>query len=441
MSPGVMVMLGALCLSCASPPSRVAPPIAPAGTPSSSAPPSPSSPAPSASVPVAALTGAAGRPLWTRDGTPTDRAVTAGDAVVALERPAPPSATLVPAPTGATPPPATPTPSGAATAPYRLVVLDAANGKARATHRLRGGDGRTAPPGPLTAKAYRGAPVAALTRPDPSASGSSIEEAYDPAGRRVWKSPRDGLRLFGDEGGYATADGYTKPPIGGPLTPIRQLLTLGGADIVTFGPATDEQVAFVHGGVAVVTRGSGFRVVTVARRPRTLWSSSRAAPDGFGRATPIFVLGDRLLVEWDDANSRHLLGLYDLATGRQRWRSASLPGAVTQGAVVADADSHIAVMGSDGAGPTLGVDVRTGRLAWRIASRQNVRPVAGARGRVYGMSGDTALAIDARTGRTTTLGTHVEIVGLTADGVLVLHGATGPISGRIWALRPPATGP
>jgi hypothetical protein len=293
----------------------------------------------------------------------------------------------------------------------------------------------------LSAKAYRRAPVAALSLPDHSGSSTTIEEAYSPAGRRVWRSPRGGLQLFGDEGEYTTADGYTKPPIGGPLTPVQQLKTLAGADIATFGPANGDQVTFVHGGAAVVSRGQGFRVATVTRRQRTLWSSSRAAPHGFTSATPVSVLGDRLLVEWADTASHHLLALYDLATGRQAWRSQSLPGAVTQGAVVEDADSHIAVIGSDGTGPTLGVDIRTGKIEWSIASRQNVRPVAGAPGRVYGASGDTALAIDARTGGITTLGTHVEIIGLAGDDVLVLRGATSPIAGRIWALRPSAARP
>ena len=152
------------------------------------------------------------------------------------------------------------------------------------------------------------------------------------------------------------------------------------------------------------------------------------------------MLGDRLLVQWNGATS-HLLALYDLASGRQAWRSESLTGQVTPGAVVEDADSHVAVVGSDGTGPTLGVDVRTGKIVWRIAGGQNVRPVAGGHGRVYGANGDTALAVDARTGRITTLGTHVEIVGLTSDGVLVLRGATSPVTGRIWAFQPPSTGP
>jgi hypothetical protein len=322
---------------------------------------------------------------------------------------------------------------------YRLVVLAAASGAIRATHRLGGGDGRTPPPGPLSAKAYRHAPVAALALPGPSAA-ATIEEAYSPAGRRVWRSPRDGLRLFGDEGEYTTSDGYTKPEIGGPPTPIQHLEGLTGAQIATFGPANGEQVTFVHGGAAVVTRGQGFRVATVTGNRRTLWMSSRAAPPGYPRATPISVLGDRLLVQWADASAHHLLALYDLATGEQTWRSQVLPGAVTQGAVVADADSRVAVIGSDGTGPTLGVNVRSGKIEWSIASRQNVRPVAGAHGRVYGASGDTALAIDARTGRITTLGTHVEIIGLAGDGVLVMRGATSPVAGRIWALRPSAAG-
>jgi hypothetical protein len=362
---------------------------------------------------------------------------------VALESTRPPTASSAPPPTAPT------APAGSATAPpttgaatgYRLVVLAAANGAVRTTHRIDGGDGRIPPPGPLSAKAYRRAPVAALSRPDPSAAGATIEEAYSPAGRRVWRSPRGGLQLFGDEGEYTTPDGYTKPQFGGPLTPIQQLKSLTGADIATFGPANGDKVTFVHGGAAVVTRGQGFRIATVARQPRTLWSGAQAAPHGFTSATPVSVLGDRLLVEWADTASHHLLGLYDLATGRQAWRSQSLPGTVTQGAVVADADSHIAVIGSDGTGPTLGVDVRTGKIEWSIASRQNVRPVASAAGRGYGASGDTALAIDARTGRITTLGTHVEIIGLAGDGVLVLRGATGPATGRIWALRPGAVAP
>jgi hypothetical protein len=441
MSLGLGAALCALCLSCARQPTSVAPPIAPAGTSAPISAPR-SAPTPSPSAPVASLTAAAGRPLWTRDGQASDRAVTAGDAVVALEAATPPTASLTPAPTAPTGAPVSATPSPtAATTRYRLVVLAAASGAVRATHRLGGGDGRTPPPGPLSAKAYRRAPVAALSLPDPSAPSATIEEAYGPAGRRVWRSPRDGLRLFGDEGEYTTSDGYTKPEIGGPLTPIQQLKTLTGAEIATFGPANGEQVTFVHGGAAVVTRGRGFRVATVTGNRRTLWSSSQAAPHGYTSATPVSVLGDRLLVQWADTAAHHLLALYDLATGEQAWRSQTLPGAVTQGGVVEDVDSHIAVIGSDGTGPTLGVNARTGKILWSIASRQNVRPVAGAHGRVYGASGDTALAIDARTGRITTLGTHVEIIGLAGDGVLVLRGATSPVAGRIWALRPSAEGP
>jgi hypothetical protein len=444
-----VAVLGALCLSCARHPTSVAPPIAPAGTQSAAAAP-PSSPAPSASVPLASLTSAAGRPVWSRDEVPGAGAVTTGDAVVALEAATsppptaslPPTGSLPPAPTGSTgsPPaagaPSAPSPPGAT---YHLVVLDGANGKVRATHRL-GGAGRT-PPGRLTAKTYRRAPVATVSVPGPSASSSTIEAAYDSAGRRVWRSPHDGLELFGDEGEYTTAGGYTKPPIGGPLTPVQELKTLSGADLVTFGPSSGEQVTFVHGGAAVVTRGQGFRVATATRHPRTLWPSSRAAPHGFTGATPIAVLGDRLLVQWADASSHHLLALYDLKDGRQEWRSETLAGQVTAGAVVEDADSHVAVIGSDGTGPALGLDMRTGKIEWRVTGRQNVRPVAAAHGRVYGASGDSALVLDVRTGRVTTLGTHVEVVGLTSKGVLVLRGAMSAAAARIWALRPPATSP
>jgi hypothetical protein len=418
MSLGLGTALCALCLSCARQPTSVAPPIAPAGTSATPESAPRSAPVPSPSAPVASLTAAAGRPLWTRDGQPGDRAVTAGDAVIALE--------------------ATTTPAGTR---YRLVVLAAANGAIRATRRLEGGDGRTPPPGPLAAKAYRRAPVAALSLPDRSAPSATIEEAYSPAGRRVWRSPRAGLRLFGDEGRYTTSDGHTKPEIAGPPTPIQHLHSLTGAEVATFGSANGDRVTFVHGGAAVVTRGQSFRVAAVTGNKRTLWSSSRAAPDGYPNPTPVSVLGGRLLVQWSDTAAHHLLALHDLATGERIWQSRNLPGAVTQGAVVADAAGDIAVIGSDGTGPTLGVNVRTGKIEWSIASRQNVRPVAGAPGRVYGASGDTALAIDARTGRITTLGTHVEIIGTAGDGVLVVRGATSPAAGRLWALRPSAAGP
>jgi hypothetical protein len=447
LSLGVAGALGALCLSCARPPASVAPPVAPAATSAPADAPRPAA-APNPPVPVASLAAAAGRPLWSRDGLPADRAVTAGDAVVAVEgspatpSPAAPATPATPspaAPAGSSPPgvAAAPAAGAAARPPYLLVVLDAASGRVRVTHRLGGAAGP--PPGQPAQKSYRGAPVATVPIAAPSAAGATNEEAYNAAGRRVWKSPSGGLALFGDEGEYTTT-GYAPPPAGSPPVPVHELKSLTGAGITAFGPVNGEQVRFVHGGAAVVTRGRVFRVATVARRPRTLWSSSQAVPHGFTGATPVAVLGDRLLVQWDNAASR-LLALYDLTGGRQVWRGESLRGQATPGAVAADADSHVAVIGSDGTGPALGIDVRTGKIVWRSADRQSIRPVAAAHGRVYGASGDTALVIDARTGRITTLGSHVEFVGLTGAGILVLRGAVGPATGRIWALRPAAAGP
>ncbi|HEX6471219.1 MAG TPA: hypothetical protein VF069_19115, partial [Streptosporangiaceae bacterium] len=356
--------------SCAHPPTRVSPPTAPAVTPTAAAP--RSSPVATPSVPLATLTGAAGRPLWSRAERPDDRAVTVGDAVVAVEGP-PPAGPATPSPAG--PPAAQPGTAASATlpvpGPYRLVVMDGAGGVIRATHRL--GDTAVTPAAStpvtatLVATAYRRAPVAAVSlagppaaqpgspsrSPSPSAappaSSPLVEEAYDPKGQRVWRAPRAGLALVGDEGEYTARDAAF--PAGTPPGRVHELKSLSGTDIVAFGPANGEQVAFVHGGAAVVVRGAQFRVATVARRPRTLWASAQAAPHGYAGAAPIAVLGDRLLVQWNDGGAHHLLALYDLATGRQAWRTETLPGEVTPRAVVQDAASHVAVIGSDGTGP------------------------------------------------------------------------------------------
>jgi hypothetical protein len=472
-SPVVVAALAAAvalpAASCARPPTRVSPPTAPAVT-HAAAP--RSSPVAGPSVPLAALTGAAGRPLWSRAERPGDRAVTVGDAVVAVEGP-PPGGPTAASPAGAAPAPPGAAPSGGATftGPYRLVVMDATSGAVRATHRLgdaAGTPGSSTPvPATLIAAAFRRAPVAAVSLAGPpaaparSASPSSspssslsssppsssrsrsappatpsslVEEAYDPKGRRVWRAPRAGLALVGDDGEY-TATWDSVSPAGTSPAQVHELKSLSGADVTAFGPANGEQVAFVHGGAAVVVRGGQFRIATVARHPRTLWASSTAAPHGYTGAAPIAVLGDRLLVQWNGGGVHHPLALYDLATGRQAWRTESLPGEVTPRAVAQDAGSHIAVIGSDGIGPTLGLDVRTGKVAWRLSGQRAFRPVVAGHGRVYGASGDQALSVDARTGRATTLGTHVEIVGRTADGILVLRGLADPATGRIWAFR------
>jgi outer membrane protein assembly factor BamB len=406
-------VLAAASAGCARRGNSVAPPIAPSGTSAQSSP--PASPTASASPqPIASLTGAAGRLLWSRPGLSIDRAVAVGDAVAVAEG-------LSPTPS------AVPTPGTSAAMPFRLVALDADTGRVRATQRL--GNGAAVGSIQLKEKTYRGKPVAAST-------AYSIEEAYDPAGKRVWRAPKNGLELYGDEGEYTLAT--TGPRTGGPTAHGGRLATLTGKEITGFGPGerNEGQLLFVHDDTAVVALEREVRVTTIAARPRTLWSSTRVAPTGLTAAEAIAVVDGRLLLQWTDADDHRRLTLHDLEKGTTAWRAASLPGGVTQGAVVLDADTHIAVIGSDGTGPTLGIDVRTGKISWRLSGQQNFRPVAASKGRVYGASGDSAVALDARTGKAVTLGTHVDVAGVAADGVVVLQGATSPTAGRVWAFRP-----
>jgi hypothetical protein len=412
-----LVALGAA--SCARAPTSAAPPVAPAAT--ASAPIGAPSPTPSASAQVASLTGAAGQPLWSRPGQRDDRTVPVGDAVAVLEG-------LTP--TGS--PSATPAarPTGRAATPRRLVVLAAATGKVRANHRAAGGLVRAQP--------YRGRPAAVI---GVEGRSGGIDQAYDRTGRQVWKSPSADVGLFGDQGEYALRTGYRRPATGSNLVKVQQLMTLAGKQITSVGEleSTKGAIALLHDDAMVVARGQGFTVVTVARSPRTLWSSTQVAAAGFGAPQPIAVLDGKLLVQWADAQRRHQLSLHDLTTGKAVWRSETMPGGVTPGAVVLDSGNHVAVAGSDGTGPTLGIDVQTGKIRWRLAGERNFRPVAAWHGRVYGASGETALAVDVLTGRATTLGTYVEVAGVTTDGVLVLHGPTGPATGSVWAYRPPTS--
>lgn len=421
----------ALSAGCARHAGSVAPPTVPATAPTARVATS-VSPAPSPSgPPIAALTGAAGDPLWSRPGRPADRAVTVGDAVVVVEG-APPAG----GPTGAAPAgrPTSTAPGGQqASVPLRLVTLTAANGRERVAHRL--GDGR---PGsvPLRAKTFRRDPVAVSA----AAARTETEVAYDTAGRKVWTAPEEHAGLTGDEGEYLLQVRTKAPPAGGPAVNHQRLMTLTGTRIVDYGPYEDHKgdVFFVHDDAAVVkVQGSDVRIATVAARPRTLWSTAKVKPDGFDNAEPVAVIGDDLLVQWTDEARHYLLSLHDYATGELVWRTESLPGGVTRGAVVPDRTSGIAVLGSDGTGPTLGVEIRTGKIRWRLSGDRNFRPVAAWRGRVYGASGDTALVVDARTGQATILGTHVEISGVTSDGVLILRGATGQTTAILWAFKPP----
>jgi hypothetical protein len=414
-----------LSAGCARPTSSAAPPTVQPTTPAQNDP--VASPTPSASPSAfASLTGAAGNPLWSRPGAYGDRAVAVGDAVAVVEGGA---ATPTATPTAAATATATATPSAGTAVSYRLIVLDAANGRERATHNL--GDHSTGSV-PLQAKTYRGDPVATSI----GSGKPEVEVAYGAAGRKVWTAPHARAALFGDAGEYLLQLRTRTPQAGGSAVNYQRLLSLTGRGIVDVGPQETHKgdVVFVHDDAAVIAQSGNVRVDTVARSPRTLWSTGQAKPQGFGSAEPVAVFGDDLLVQWRNA-SQSRLALYDFQTGEQTWQSETLTGGVTRGAAVQDRTTGVAVLGSDGTGPTLGVEMRTGKVSWRLPSQRNFRPVAAWRGQVYGASGDTALAIDARTGRASTLGTHVEVAGVTTDGILALRGNTSQTTGTLWGIK------